>query len=180
MLEDRNPKLDLAALALLALTIFLALALLTYSPADPPSDLVYPPSTTVANVCGRLGAWIASGLFQLLGLGAYYVTFSLAVVDALLLGRRQTTQPWLRALGWALSLVGFVTFVAMAMQGVSPGPVIGAGGYLGAAVRGLLEEHFATAGSYVLVLALLAAGLLLSTDYLLVRFTTRAVLIPAK
>ena len=36
MLENRNLKLDLLALALLAAVIFLAAALLSYDPADPP------------------------------------------------------------------------------------------------------------------------------------------------
>ena len=34
MFEERNLKLDLFALALLALVVFLALALATYTPAD--------------------------------------------------------------------------------------------------------------------------------------------------
>ncbi len=36
MLEQRNRKVDLIALGLMALTIFLALTLFTYDPADPP------------------------------------------------------------------------------------------------------------------------------------------------
>ena len=42
MLENRNLKLDLLALALLAAVIFLAAALLSYDPADPPGTLVFP------------------------------------------------------------------------------------------------------------------------------------------
>ena len=42
MLENRKLKLDLLALALLAAVIFLAAALLSYDPADPPGTLVFP------------------------------------------------------------------------------------------------------------------------------------------
>ena len=42
MTEKRNLRLDLIALALLAVFIFMALALLTYSPADPVTELVAP------------------------------------------------------------------------------------------------------------------------------------------
>ena len=57
----------------------------------------------------------------------------------------------------------------MALPQFSPGPVIGSGGYLGAAARGLLQMHFATVGAYILTLSLILGGLLLCTDYVLVR-----------
>ncbi len=57
MLEDRNLKTDLLALGLLALVVFLAAALVSYDPADPPSKLVYPERAQVLNVCGRSGRW---------------------------------------------------------------------------------------------------------------------------
>ncbi|HXT58113.1 MAG TPA: DNA translocase FtsK [Pirellulales bacterium] len=180
MPEPRNLKADLAALALLALTIFLAIALATYDPADPPSSLVYPTGREIHNACGRIGAQIAALLFEGLGLGAYYLVVSLAVLDAVLLRRQRINECWLRGAGWLMSLVGITTLAALAAPQLSPGPVIGSGGYLGAAGRALLEMHFATAGAYILVLSLLAGGLLLSTDYLLVRLSTWLVAGPAK
>ena len=180
MPESRNLKTDLAALLLLALTVFLAIALATYNPADPPSDLVYPPAAEIHNACGRVGAIVARGLLEGLGLGAYYLIVSLAVLDAALLRRQAINERWLRGAGWLMSLVGFATLVALAAPEWSPGPVIGSGGYLGAAGRGLLEMHFATAGAYILVVSLLAGGLLLSTDYLLVQLSAWAVAGPAK
>jgi DNA segregation ATPase FtsK/SpoIIIE, S-DNA-T family len=180
MLDQRNPKLDLAALALLALTIFLSIALATYNPADPPSDLVYPPQARVENACGWVGAVVAAGLFQVFGLGAYYLVISLAVLDAALLGHRPMGDAWLRGIGWLLSLVGLTTLVAMAVPQFSPGPVVGAGGYLGATFYGLLAKHVATAGSYVLAVSVTVAGWLLATDYLLVRLSAGLMSIPAR
>jgi hypothetical protein len=78
MLEQRNRKLDLAALGLLALTAFLGLALFTFDPADPPSALIHPQNTTTHNVCGRAGALASWLLLEGLGLGAYYLVISLA------------------------------------------------------------------------------------------------------
>jgi len=60
----------------------------------------------------------------------------------------------------------------------SPGPVIGPGGYLGAAGRGLLEMHFAKAGAYLMTLSLLVGGLLLSTEYFLPRLAVRVLTTP--
>ena len=88
MLEQRDLKKDLLALGLLALAVFLAAALLSYDPGDPPSKLVYPERAEVLNVCGRSGAFVSRYLFSALGLGAYYLVFSLGVLDAMLLVRR--------------------------------------------------------------------------------------------
>jgi S-DNA-T family DNA segregation ATPase FtsK/SpoIIIE len=169
MLEKRSHKLDVVALALLALCVFLTLALVTYNPADPPSTLVYPLNSKLANACGRSGAVVAETLLEAIGLGAYFLVVSLAVLDAALLARRKVTEPILRLAGWLVALVGVTTLLAMSFSGASPGPVIGPGGYLGATGRALLEMNFAHTGSMILCISLIVAGLLLSTDYLLIR-----------
>ena len=169
MLENRSLKRDLLALALLAAVIFLAAALFSYDPADPPTKLVFPPHSQPANACGYWGAVVSRLLFEAVGIGAYYVLVSLAAFDAVLLLRRDTNHLWLRTIGWLLSLAGFTTLAALAVPWLSPGPVIGAGGYLGVTGRALLQTHFASVGSYILSISLLLGGLLLSTDYALVR-----------
>ena len=88
MLEQRNLKMDLLALGLLAVVVFLAASLLSYDPADPPSKLVFPERAEVLNACGRSGALVSRLLFTGLGLGAYYLLVSLAALDAVLLARR--------------------------------------------------------------------------------------------
>ena len=170
MLENRNLKTDLLALALLAGAIFLAAALLSYDPADPPARLVYPQNSRPANACGYCGATVSRLLFETIGLGAYYLLVSLAGLTAALLLRREVNQPGLRAGGWALSLVGVSTLAAMAAPSLSPGPVVGSGGYIGAMGKSLLETHFASIGAYIVVLSMVLGGLLLSTDYAVLRF----------
>ena len=59
----------------------------------------------------------------------------------------------------------------MAVPSLSPGPAIGAGGYLGAIGRAILEMHFASLGAYILTVSMIFGGLLLSTDYWLIRLT---------
>ena len=145
MLEERSLKLDLFALVLLALAVFLTLALATYDPADSTSGLVYPPHAQTVNACGRSGSIAADLLLEALGLGAYCLVISMIVVDALLLCRRRISHPIVRAVGWLLSLIGLTTLAAMTLT-FSPGRSSGSGGYLGAAGRGLLEMHCANAG----------------------------------
>ena len=171
MLEQRNLKIDLLALVCLALAIFLGLALFTYDQADPPGRWVYPPRTEVANVCGWVGAWTAHLLLSGLGIGAYYLVVSLIGLDAALLTRRILGEPVVRCVGWVLSLVAFTTLASLLLDGYSPGPLIGPGGYLGAMGRAFLESHFKSAGTYILTISVLVGGLLLSTDYVLVRLS---------
>jgi len=193
MFENRNLKIDLFALVLLALVVFLGLALATYSPADPvaqlvwplsslyqPDALVYPRSETVGNACGWWGALAADWLLTGVGLGAYYLVGSLAVVDYLLLRRKKIDAPLLRTFGWLLSLVGLTTLAAIAIPTLSPGPVIGSGGHLGALVRGLLELQFATLGGAIIAVGCLVGGVLLCTEYTLLRMGARVAKAGAK
>jgi len=179
MLESRSLKLDLIALALLALCLFLGLALFSYDRVDSLDALVYPAPSHPVNACGRFGALMADGLLQAFGIGAYYFLVSLAVLDVWLLARRSVSDPWLRGTGWLLSLVAISTLASLSQWSWSPGPVIGPGGYLGAAGRGWLEMHFASAGAYILTFSVLVGGVLLSTEYLLPRLIGHALAVPA-
>lgn len=182
MFENRDLRTDLVALALAVGTIFLAIALCSYSPADPVADalgllsglyqpdvLVSPQHETIHNACGRWGAVAADVTLNLFGIGAYFLVASLAVTSVHLLRRKPVDAPYLRAVGWLASLVGLVTLAQMLAPGMSVGPVIGSGGYLGALTSGWLGLHFATFGGVILALSCLAGGLLLATDYALLR-----------
>jgi S-DNA-T family DNA segregation ATPase FtsK/SpoIIIE len=177
MFENRSLKLDLLALALLAACAFFATALATYDPTDQPGTLVYPPRPEYHNACGPMGAYVAHGLYAGAGFGAYYLLGSLAIVGFLLLRRREIDQPVLRGAGWAVSLAAFSTLMAMLLPQSSPGPEVGAGGYLGAMGFALLESKFALVGAFILALSVLLAGLLLCTDYLLLRFAAKTTVV---
>ena len=190
MFENRNLRLDLCALGLLAVVIFTGLALLSYDPADPiqalvppldrlyqPDILVHPPHATPRNICGQWGALVADLLLNLLGIGAYYLIVSLAILDLLLLRRQATNAIVLRTLGWLFSLVGLTALAAMLVPSLSPGPVIGSGGYLGALVASRLDTHFALIGSMILSCSLVLGGLLLCTDYTLLEVARKTLLL---
>ena len=180
MLQDRDQKSDLLALALLAATIFLGLSLISYSPGDPirepifpinriyqPDPLVQPSTDVVNNWCGHLGAMAADMSLRALGWGAHFVVVSLAVLVALLLMRREISAPVVRIFGWFLALIGFVTLASIIFTSGWSGPMIGPGGYLGAIGQGILSTHFATVGGLVLALAVTLCGMILCTDYVL-------------
>ena len=180
MSRHRNTKLDLAALGLLVLTAFLAAALVSHDPADPPGGLVVPGNPEPTNLCGRFGALVARALLDALGVGAYYLVVSLGALDATLLMRGSLSQPVLRLFGWLLSLAGISALGATALAGWAPAGAIGAGGYLGATARGWLSMHFAAIGAYILMASMVVGGLLLATDYLVARLFRWLVAAPAR
>jgi S-DNA-T family DNA segregation ATPase FtsK/SpoIIIE len=180
MFENRNLRFDLFTLLLLAGTVLLAVALATYNPSDPPSNLVYPSPTVYQNACGPIGAYVAHFLFESIGLGAYYLVVSLGLMSITLLWRKGIDQPVLRAVGWAASLVAVCTLATMALPRTTPGPMIGAGGYLGAMGHALLESNFALAGAYILAFTVFLAGILLCTDYLLLKFAAATTIVSGR
>jgi S-DNA-T family DNA segregation ATPase FtsK/SpoIIIE len=180
MFENRDLRADLAALALAVATLFFAVALLTYDPADNVAEalgvlaaayrsdqLVVPANESLHNLCGRWGAVAADMLLNAFGVGAYFVVGGLALLTARMLRRQTVDAPYLRAAGAVGALLGLVTLVQMLAPGLTPGPVIGSGGYLGALTSGWLSLHFATFGGAMLALSFLIGGLLLATDYAL-------------
>ena len=158
MFENRSLRIDLFTLVLLAVTALVGVSAgVTYNAGDPPSSLVQPPRTEFQNAVGPIGAYVSHFLLESIGVGAYYFVGSLAALVVVLLWRRGINQPIVRAVGWALSLVALSTLANMLMPNSTPGPEIGAGGFLGAMGSALLESHFATAGAYILS-AQLAVG----------------------
>src|SRR5262245_50683178 len=163
MLDQRSLYRDFFALALLALVVFLALSLASYDSADPvavpiaplnlahaPDAIVYPANARLHNICGYGGALAADALLTWFGVAAYYVVFSLGVLDFHLLRRQEIDSPALRMFGWIASLAGIASIFAIAFPTLSPGPVIGAGGYLGALGKAIALMHFATVGGLIL------------------------------
>lgn len=183
MLENRDLKQDLIAIGLFGAVLFCGLALLTYHPADPvvaplplldwlhsPDPVVSPLRDSLGNACGRWGAWLADAAFNGFGYGAYLALVVLAAADIALLRRQPFDSPWLRTSGFLLTLLGLTTILSLLIPEWSPGPVIGSGGYLGALGSGVLRMHFATLGAVVLASSVSICGLLLLSDYELIRF----------
>jgi S-DNA-T family DNA segregation ATPase FtsK/SpoIIIE len=169
MPDVQRLKSDLLALAILALTVFLGLALVSYSPSDPPGDLVYPAPTTLHNLCGPAGARLAHQLHSALGLGSWFLLGGLILFDMRLFARKPVPDPFLRLLGGTIALVSICGALQLALPRLGTGPVYGSGGFLGSAGRILMTDRLSTGGSAIVLTTLFIAGLLLATDVLLAR-----------
>ncbi len=182
MSGSRKIEFDIEALVLSAGCVFLWLSLLTYDPADnvgrlpaPLSSLVaidanvYPPNAEFKNWCGWFGAMCAQLMVQGLGIGSILVATGLTVLAIWMFRVQSNYVRASRQIGWVMVIVAVTTFVALLNISTPLAPVIGSGGYLGALTSTWLNEHFAVLGSVILTLAVFVSGLLLSTDYVVLR-----------
>lgn len=160
-MADRNHRLDITSALLAVAALFLSVSLATFDPADPPTDHVYPPNSTVRNACGRVGAWVASPLVEMLG-----VT-SLGLIGLVLLGSVALAirLPWgvfaRQAVGGTAVLLALATGAAGIEAPTGYETLAGAGGTLGAFLSRHLHDNLSVAGSGILLVSIGLLGLAL-------------------
>ena len=182
MSDSRRIEFDIEALLLTAVCVFLWLSLLSYDPADAvaplPSPLkhfisidpqVYPTNEQPTNWCGWFGAATAQIMIQSLGIGSILIAVGLSVLAVWMFRVQSNYVRISRQAGWVLVILAVTTWVALLDWYTPLAPVVGAGGYLGATTSNWLNAHFALVGSLILTFTVFVAGLLLSTDYVVVR-----------
>ncbi len=182
MSDSRQIEFDIEALLLSALCISLWLSLLSYDPADPVAQFptaiaqfiaidpqVYPAHQECSNWCGWIGATTAQLMIQSLGVGSILVAVGLSVLAVWMFRVQSNYVRASRQAGWVLVIVAATTCGSLLHLNTPLSPVVGSGGYLGAMTSTWLSEHFAFSGSLILTLTIFVAGLLLSTDYVVLR-----------
>ncbi|MEZ6135397.1 MAG: DNA translocase FtsK 4TM domain-containing protein [Pirellulaceae bacterium] len=180
--ESRKIEFDIEALLLSAACTFLWVSLLSYDPADSVGELpsplsrivaidtnVFPPNPEIQNWCGWFGALTATLMVQSLGAGSLLVAVGLTTLAVWMFRVQSNYVRASRQIGWTLVIVACATFLAMSEIATPLSPVIGSGGYLGSITATWLHEHFSIPGSIILTLTIFTAGILLSTDYVLLR-----------
>jgi len=162
MFDFERFRNDVLALGLLALVVFVGLSFLSYDPADPPSDLVFPVRQTPINICGSMGATIAFYGRNLLGFGIWIAMAAVVAWDMRLLSRDRTRGNWLSLAGTSL----LVLFGCVAMHLAAPtfdaGSTWGSGGLAGAWGGTLLTYFCSPIGVFIVVTCGLASGWMLS------------------
>ena len=180
MINFRRLRRDMIALGLLALAVFLGLSLVSYNPADPPAQTVYPARAAALNIGGSIGAYIAHGMHSAFGFVAYFILFSIITFGIRLFTRPKIVRPYVHTIGWLLLLTSLCIGCQTLAPGMCNGQIVGSGGYLGVWGVTLLETQFATGGILILVLASCSAGTLLTTDLLFVRIVFGCMLVPIR
>lgn len=145
---------------------FVVAALLSYDAADAPSGAVSVHNAPAANLGGAAGAFVAWGLLQGLGFGAWVLVAGWAVVIRTGITGRSADHPAVRALGVVIAAIaasGFHALVAPAAGSLTESPA----GHLGHLVANGLGRHFGALGTFLLLASMLAVGAMVAADTLL-------------
>ncbi len=154
------------ALAVVALASVLA----SYSRSDPGFSHSST-SALVANLGGRIGAWVADVAHMLFGYSSWVV--AIAGAAWVLRGFRRLHAPyarhglpdWVQAIGFIVLLVGCTGMEALRLQWFAGDLPQGAGGVLGASVAGVLQTGLGFTGATLALLAAVALGASLFFDF---------------
>ena len=166
----RNEFVALGLGVLLALAgLFVAISLLTWDVRDPQvlSNYEAPPRV-YRNRCGAGGAYTASFLFRAHGVAAFAVPTALLGLAAFLLARRSTEMALRRAGGAAIVVLALSLLAGTARDGwlascMAERSIDGPGGAWGATPVTMLARLVGGAGTYLVILFSLGAGLVLVT-----------------
>ena len=155
-----------AGLAVVALASVLA----SYSPADPGFSHSVT-ATSVANLGGRIGAWVADVAKMLLGQSSWLLV--VAGGAWVLRGFRRLHAPyaqrglpdWVQAIGFLLLLTGCAGVEALRLTWLAAGLPHGAGGVFGAATSAAMQAGLGSTGATLALLAAVALGASLFFDF---------------
>jgi DNA segregation ATPase FtsK/SpoIIIE, S-DNA-T family len=154
--------------------VALAAVLVTYSKADP----AYTHSvavSSVANIGGRAGAWVADVALLVFGVSAYLLVFGMAIAVARGFRRLHRTSAgadpldddlpaWAHALGFLLLLAGALGLESLRLASLTTALPAGAGVLGGLIARGT-QVAIGMTGATVAFLAAIAIGLSLFLDF---------------
>lgn len=176
--QPQEIALNVSAILLTALAVFLSIALLTQDPADPisepiwplgalytPDQLVYPTAGHISNACGYWGALTSSWMMSSLGLSSFAVIATALTVAFKLLFHKRIHAVFMRSIGASIALVALSSALALLPIQTANTPLVGAGGVLGGMTSSWLLEHFNVSGAWILTLTMAVVGVLLTTDY---------------
>jgi DNA segregation ATPase FtsK/SpoIIIE, S-DNA-T family len=183
MEKQRSVRWDVAAVVMFAAAALLWLSLLTHDAADnlgefgevissfyTPLHASFPLNQEIQNSCGYMGAFISDILLQATGVGAYFIAGLMVLSGIVMLRQLPWASPAGRSFGWTLLLVAVCCIpTRFGLPFRVPVP-IDAGGYLGALCNLWMDRHLANGGATILTLTILVGGILLSTEYALLRY----------
>ena len=162
--QTRSLVITAQSLGLIFLLI-LIFSCLSFNVGDWPSSYTSPNNSPPKNWCGSAGAFCAYHLLYFIGPGVFVLLlYGLWLLGFKIAGKK-ISQPALRTTGAALLAIAISsTFFCLWPAKMFELP-IGSGGLVGVGAATFLKAHFASFGTFLLLLALwIVAGLLLADD----------------
>jgi DNA segregation ATPase FtsK/SpoIIIE, S-DNA-T family len=159
-----------ALIGWLLLCVYLLLALLSYSPADPNGWSSTGTNAVVQNALGPTGAWIADRFFSSFGYVAYLFPVLIAYRLWRIFSQRRSPELFdsllfvLRILGLLFVVTAGAGLMSIQTIGDFSGLPFSDGGLLGMAISEALENALGFVGATLLFLAMALLGLTIYTD----------------
>ena len=153
---------EVSSIAVFAAGLFALAAIWTYHPADP--SFFTNVRGPVHNACGRVGAYLASGLLQYFGLGAFLIPAALGFVSATLHRREGAVRLIATLGGMSVAVLSLTVFLTLQWKyWPYAGNLMLTGGALGVWVAEVLIRQFNALGSALVSLAVFFLAVALST-----------------
>src|SRR5438309_6164731 len=160
----RNTRLnEIIAIGMIALALLLGLCLASYNPNDPSWNAAG--GTGVHNWIGAVGANVAAGLFQGIGLAAYLLPFLLLVAAWRRFRSRRINSPMMRLAGLVVLVLSASALLTLANIRLFFDSSFNAGGLTGAIITRALVAGLNTIGATILLFTVAATGVLLATRF---------------
>jgi S-DNA-T family DNA segregation ATPase FtsK/SpoIIIE len=157
---------EFVGVILFAVALIWLISLASYSAADPVWFFNTGSDIAPANFAGRIGAFAGELSYQMLGYSAYLIPLVLVVVGWNYFWCRRMDAAYTKLMG-ALLLFGCVSsFLSLAFGVLDVGgKEFRAGGYIGDRLAAFLADYLNRTGSIILILTLLFAAIILSTQF---------------
>ncbi|MDP2389262.1 MAG: DNA translocase FtsK 4TM domain-containing protein, partial [Acidobacteriota bacterium] len=156
---------EVVGVALFAVTLIWLIALSTYDPNDPAWFFSTGTHDVPANFAGRVGAFLAELSYQLLGYASYLLPAAVAVAGWHYFWCTKIDAAYTKMIGATMLLTCGSAFLGLTLGRVDFGPrPFRAGGYLGEWVGGVMAEYLSRTGSVIVILALIVAAVIISTQ----------------
>ncbi len=157
---------ELVGVALFATALIWLISLASYSAADPVWFFNTGSELPPANFAGRIGAFAGELSYQMLGYSAYLVPLVLVVIGWNYFWCRTMDAAYTKLLGAVLLFGCISSFLSLAFGTLDlGGRELHAGGYVGDRLAAFLAEYLNRTGSIILILTLLFAAIILSTQF---------------
>jgi len=157
---------EFLGVALFAAALIWLISLASYSATDPVwffnTGSEQPPS----NFAGRIGAFTGELSYQMLGYSAYLIPLVLVIIGWNYFWCRTLDAAYTKLLGAVLLFGCISSFLSLAFGTLDvAGKEFRAGGYFGDRLAAFLAEYLNRTGSIILILTLLFAAIILSTQF---------------
>jgi S-DNA-T family DNA segregation ATPase FtsK/SpoIIIE len=152
----------------IALSVIIAISLLSYSSLDPSFNTTVG-DRKVNNFIGVFGSYLADGLIQVFGGGAYLIPFAIFLYGSNKLIRREKGPRYLRIAGGCSLLLSTSALLRLRFEALHIfNERIPSGGLIGSFISDILIKYLSLTGSYIVIITILLVSLTITTRFSLV------------